>query len=49
MADKTIARRMAEFALELQFDDLPTEVIDEVKRYLRSTSANVWPRPVSPR
>ena len=34
MADKTIARRMAEFALKLQYEDLPTEVIDEVKRYL---------------
>ena len=34
MADKTIARRMAEFALELRYDDLPAEVINEVKRYL---------------
>ncbi|MCH6575009.1 MAG: MmgE/PrpD family protein, partial [Bacteroidetes bacterium] len=25
---------MAEFALELRYEDLPTEVIDEVKRYL---------------
>jgi len=34
MSDKTIARQMAEFALELQYDDLPPEVIEEVKRYL---------------
>ncbi|MCH8927420.1 MAG: MmgE/PrpD family protein [Candidatus Marinimicrobia bacterium] len=34
MSDKTIARRMAEFALELQYDDLPSEVIEEVKRFL---------------
>ena len=34
MSDKTIARRMAEFALELQYDDLPSDVIEEVKRFL---------------
>ena len=34
MTDKTIARRMAEFALELKFEDLPPEVVEEVKRYL---------------
>jgi len=34
IADKTIARRMAEFALELKFEDLPPEVLEEVKRYL---------------
>ena len=30
----SISRQMARFALELQYDDLPGEVIREVKRYL---------------
>ncbi len=34
MINKTIARRMADFALELKYADLPAEVIEEVKRYL---------------
>ena len=34
MTDKTIARRMADFALELKYEELPDEVIEEVKRYL---------------
>jgi len=34
LTDNTIARRMAEFALELQYEDLPPEVIEEVKRFL---------------
>jgi len=33
VSDKTIARRMAEFALGLQYEDLPDEVIEEVKRF----------------
>ena len=30
----SIARQIARYALELQFDDLPSEVVHEVKRYL---------------
>ncbi len=32
--EKSIARSMAEFALNLKYEDLPKEVIHEVKRYL---------------
>jgi 2-methylcitrate dehydratase len=32
--EKSIARTMAEFALNLKYEDLPKEVIHEVKRYL---------------
>jgi 2-methylcitrate dehydratase len=32
--EKSIARTMAEFALNLKYEDLPEEVIHEVKRYL---------------
>lgn len=34
MAEKTIARRLAEYAHSLQFTDLPDEVVHEVKRRL---------------
>ena len=34
MNNKTVARRMADFALELKYDDLPADVIEEVKRFL---------------
>ena len=30
--EKSIARQISEFAVELSFDDLPKEVIHEVKR-----------------
>jgi 2-methylcitrate dehydratase len=32
--DKSIARTIAEFALKLKYEDLPKEVVHEVKRYL---------------
>ena len=32
--EKTISRHIAEFALNLKYEDLPSEVINEVKRYL---------------
>ena len=32
--DKSIARQMAEFAVGLQYEDLPADVVHEVKRYL---------------
>lgn len=32
--EKTISRRMAEFAVGLQYQDLPKEVVHEAKRYL---------------
>jgi 2-methylcitrate dehydratase len=32
--DKSVSRQIAEFALGLKFEDLPTEVVTEVKRYL---------------
>lgn len=32
--EKTISRRMAEFSINLKFDQLPMEVIHEAKRYL---------------
>ncbi|MDH3890694.1 MAG: MmgE/PrpD family protein [candidate division Zixibacteria bacterium] len=32
--DKSISRQIAEFALGLKYEDLPAEVINEVKRYL---------------
>ena len=32
--EKSISRQMAEFALKLKYEDLPKEVIHEVKRYL---------------
>lgn len=32
--DKTISRKMAQFALNLQYADLPGKVVNEVKRYL---------------
>ncbi len=32
--DKPISRQIAEFAINLKYDDLPDEVIHEVKRYL---------------
>ena len=32
--DKTISRQIAEFAVNLKYDDLPDEVVREVKRYL---------------
>jgi 2-methylcitrate dehydratase len=32
--DKTISRQIAQFALDLQYADLPGKVINEVKRYL---------------
>ncbi|HHI03035.1 MAG TPA: MmgE/PrpD family protein [candidate division Zixibacteria bacterium] len=32
--DKTISRQISEFAVNLKYDDLPAEVINEVKRYL---------------
>ncbi len=32
--EKSIARQMAEFAVNLKYEDLPGEVINEVKRYL---------------
>jgi 2-methylcitrate dehydratase len=31
---KSISRQMAEFAIKLKYEDLPTEVVHEVKRYL---------------
>ena len=31
---KTISRQIAEFAINLKYEDLPSEVINEVKRYL---------------
>ena len=31
---KTISRQIAEFAIGLKYDDLPAEVVNEVKRYL---------------
>jgi 2-methylcitrate dehydratase len=34
MSDKSIARQMAEFAVGLKYEDLPENVIHEVKRYL---------------
>ena len=34
MSDKSIARQMAEFAVELKYEDLPENVIHEVKRFL---------------
>jgi len=34
MSDKTISRQMAQFALGLQYADLPGKVVNEVKRYL---------------
>jgi len=32
--EKSISRQIAEFAVNLKYEDLPTEVINEVKRYL---------------
>ncbi len=32
--DKSISRRIAEFAVDLQYNDLPENVVHEVKRYL---------------
>jgi 2-methylcitrate dehydratase len=32
--DKSLSRRIAEFSINLQYNDLPDEVIHEVKRYL---------------
>ncbi|NQU67759.1 MAG: MmgE/PrpD family protein [Candidatus Marinimicrobia bacterium] len=32
--EKSISRQIAEFALNLKYEDLPTEVVHEVKRYL---------------
>ncbi len=32
--DKSIARQIAEYSVELKFGDLPDEVIHEVKRYM---------------
>ena len=32
--EKSIARQIAEFAINLKYEDLPSEVINEVKRYL---------------
>lgn len=32
--EKTISRKMAEFAIKLSYNDLPEEVVHEVKRYL---------------
>ncbi len=32
--EKSIARQIAEFAVNLKYEDLPSEVINEVKRYL---------------
>ncbi len=32
--DKTLSQQIAEFAVGLKYEDLPTEVVDEVKRYL---------------
>ncbi|RKX24737.1 MAG: MmgE/PrpD family protein, partial [Candidatus Zixiibacteriota bacterium] len=34
MSDKTISRKIAEFAVGLSYDDLSPEAINEVKRYL---------------
>jgi 2-methylcitrate dehydratase len=34
MSDKSISRRIAEFAVGLKYEDLPPEVVSEVKRYL---------------
>ena len=34
MSDKSIARQMAEFAVGLKYEDLPENVIYEVKRFL---------------
>ncbi len=31
---KTISRQMAEFAVGLKYEDLPTEVVDQTKRFL---------------
>ena len=31
---KSISRQIAEFAIKLKYDDLPKEVVNEVKRYL---------------
>ncbi|MEE8576966.1 MAG: MmgE/PrpD family protein, partial [candidate division Zixibacteria bacterium] len=32
--DKSISQRMAEFAIGLKYEDIPDDVINEVKRYL---------------
>jgi 2-methylcitrate dehydratase len=32
--EKTISRKISEFAVNLKYDDLPDEVIQDVKRYL---------------
>jgi 2-methylcitrate dehydratase len=32
--DKSISRQIAEFAVNLKYEDLPSEVVNEVKRYL---------------
>ncbi|MCW8960256.1 MAG: MmgE/PrpD family protein, partial [Ignavibacteriaceae bacterium] len=32
--NKTISRTISEFAVNLKYEDLPKEVINEVKRYL---------------
>ena len=32
--EKSISRQIAEFAVNLKYDDLPGNVINEVKRYL---------------
>ena len=32
--EKSIARQIAEFAVALKYEDLPEEVVFEVKRYL---------------
>ena len=32
--EKSVSRTIAEFALNLKYEDLPAEVIHEVKRYL---------------
>ena len=32
--EKSIARQISEFSVGLKFEDLPDEVINEVKRYM---------------
>jgi len=34
MADKTLSQQIADFAVNLKYENLPAEVVDEVKRYL---------------
>jgi 2-methylcitrate dehydratase len=31
---KTISQQIAEFAVNLKYDDLPDDIVNEVKRYL---------------